>query len=46
MLCGKQWKSLSIPIGGSKKYNAEKFSLPKERRHFTDTMPGNGINKE
>jgi hypothetical protein len=36
MLCNDKWKSLSIPRGGSKKYNEEKFSKPKRREHFTD----------
>jgi hypothetical protein len=36
MLCGKNWKSLSIPRGASKKYNDEKFSQAKRRGHFTD----------
>jgi len=30
------WTSLSIPRGGSQQFNAEKFSQPRERRHFTD----------
>ncbi|MGC3945689.1 MAG: DUF1572 family protein [Chryseolinea sp.] len=36
MLTGDQWKSLSIPRGDSKTYNADKFSEPKHRGHFTD----------
>jgi predicted secreted protein len=36
MLCDENWKSLSIPKGDSKSYNAEKFAQPKERKHFTD----------
>lgn len=36
MCCNAQWKSLSIPKGDSKNYNAEKFAQPKERKHFTD----------
>jgi uncharacterized damage-inducible protein DinB len=30
------WISLSIPRGNSGKYNAEKFSKPKHKEHFTD----------
>lgn len=37
-LCAEQWTSLSIPKGQSKSYNAEKFSNPKERGHFTDEL--------
>jgi hypothetical protein len=29
MLSDKNWKSLSIPKGGSKEYNQDKFSKPK-----------------
>jgi hypothetical protein len=36
MLTDNQWQSLSIPKGNSTQYNAEKFSKPKGRRHFTD----------
>jgi hypothetical protein len=36
MLLNKQWLSLSIPKGTSKSYNADKFSQPKEKKHFTD----------
>ncbi|AUP81156.1 DUF1572 family protein [Flavivirga eckloniae] len=35
---GKNWQSLSIPKGNSSKYNAEKFSKEKGRRHFTDDL--------
>ena len=31
-----QWSSLSIPRGNSKAYNADKFSQPKRKAHFTD----------
>lgn len=31
---GAEWQSLSIPKGGSKQYNEEKFSKDKGRRHF------------
>lgn len=30
------WQSLSIPKGGSKAFNAEKFSKEEQRAHFTD----------
>lgn len=30
------WTSLSIPKGSSGSYNADRFSKPKERGHFTD----------
>jgi len=30
------WKSLSIPKGQSKQFNAEKFSKPKHAEHYTD----------
>lgn len=36
MLCGENWTSLSIPKGDSGKYNADKFSHPKQTQHFTD----------
>jgi hypothetical protein len=36
MLCNEKWSSLSIPRGNSKEYNAEKFSKPKRKEHFTD----------
>lgn len=35
MLKGSEWLSLSIPRGESAAYNAEKFSQPKHREHFT-----------
>jgi hypothetical protein len=31
-----EWISLSIPRGNSKQFNAEKFSEPRHREHFTD----------
>lgn len=34
-LKGQEWKSLSIPKGGSQRYK-DKFSQEKEIRHFTD----------
>ncbi len=36
MVCDNAWVSLSIPRGNSSKYNAEKFSRPKHKEHFTD----------
>lgn len=33
---GQTWESLSIPKGGSKSYNQDKFSQPKRKAHFTD----------
>lgn len=30
------WTSLSIPKGNSQSYNADKFSKPKQKEHFTD----------
>ncbi|TKC57534.1 DUF1572 domain-containing protein [Pedobacter hiemivivus] len=36
MVCGPNWVSLSIPRGKSDVYNAEKFSKPKHKEHFTD----------
>ncbi|MBC3758762.1 DUF1572 family protein [Hyunsoonleella sp. SJ7] len=38
LLKGEDWQSLSIPKGDSKKYNTEKFSKEKGRRHFTDDL--------
>ena len=35
MIQNDQWKSLSIPKGGSKAYNDKKFSQPKRKEHFT-----------
>ena len=34
----ENWASLSIPKGGSKVYNEEKFEKPKRREHFTDDL--------
>ncbi|MGC3945697.1 MAG: DUF1572 domain-containing protein [Chryseolinea sp.] len=45
MLTGDQWKSLSIPRGDSKTYNADKFSEPKHRGHFTDDYLDDNIRK-
>lgn len=36
LLRGEEWQSLSIPKGQSSSYNTDKFSQPKENRHFTD----------
>lgn len=33
---GEEWTSLSIPKGGSKAYNADKFAQEKKKGHFTD----------
>jgi len=43
MFVGKQikgdgWVSLSISKGGSKDFNEDKFSQPKERKHFTEGL--------
>ena len=35
MIRGKEWQSLSIPKGGSKAYNQDKFAQPKRKEHFT-----------
>lgn len=45
-LCSEQWNSLSIPKGKSTSYNAEKFSKPKERGHFTDEFLNNEKNEK
>ena len=34
----EKWESLSIAKGKSKAYNAEKFSKPKRKEHFTDDL--------
>jgi len=36
MIKGSDWKSLSIPKGGSAAYNADKFSKEKSKTHFTE----------
>jgi len=38
MLCNTPWTSLSIPKGDSKAFNADKFSQPKHKQHFTDEV--------
>lgn len=35
-MLASEWESLSIPKGGSKAFNAAKFSQEKRRQHFTD----------
>jgi hypothetical protein len=35
MICNEEWASLSIPKGNSNIYNAEKFSKPRHKEHFT-----------
>ncbi len=45
MVSGENWKSLSIPKGNSKTYNAEKFAQPKHQEHFTDELLKN-MNKK
>lgn len=39
MIKGSDWKSLTIPKGGTAAYNAEKFGKGKRRAHFTDELP-------
>ncbi len=36
MLCNDTWTSLSVPRGVSKEYDADKFSKPRHKQHFTD----------
>ena len=38
LIQGAHWQSLSIPKGNSSKYNEEKFSKEKGKRHFTDDL--------
>ncbi len=38
MVCNEHWASLSISKGNSTEYNANKFSQPKHRQHFTDDV--------
>jgi hypothetical protein len=35
-MSAEKWKSLSIPKGDSKNFNANKFAQPKHDQHFTD----------
>ncbi len=46
MIKGEDWQSLSIPKGKSQEYNAEKFSKPKRKEHFTDEFLGGKKNSE
>lgn len=45
MIKGKEWTSLTIPKGASKKYNKEKFSQPKRKEHFTKGFLDGDSNK-
>lgn len=36
MIQGESWQSLSIPKGGSKAFNQQKFAQDKHKQHFTD----------
>jgi hypothetical protein len=36
IMAGGNWQSLSIPRGGSKEYNSDKFAQPKRVEHFAD----------
>lgn len=36
MIKGPAWKSLSVPKGGSKAYNAKKFAQEKRKAHYTE----------
>ena len=38
MIKGQAWESLSIPKGASKQFNQQKFSMPKQKQHFTDEI--------
>ena len=38
MIAGNNWQSLSITKGNSEKYNQEKFSETKRKKHFTDDL--------
>ena len=38
MFQNENWTSLSIAKGASKEYNAEKFSKPKRKEHFTNDL--------
>jgi uncharacterized damage-inducible protein DinB len=46
MLCDEKWISLSIPKGNSSVYNADKFSKPKQKVHFTDEYLKNKFSQE
>jgi hypothetical protein len=36
MIADSDWLSLTIPKGSSQSFNADKFSKPKSKQHFTD----------
>jgi hypothetical protein len=38
MVADSEWKSLSIPKGNSRSFNAGKFAKAKSRQHFTDEL--------
>ena len=38
LIQNKTWISLSIPKGKSNEYNTNKFSKPKQKKHFTDDL--------
>lgn len=38
LLKGEAWESLSIPKGQSDNYNQDKFSKPKNKKHFTEDL--------
>src|ERR1043165_4506907 len=44
-MASQNWQSLSIPKGNSQQYNANKFSQPKHREHFTGEFLNNDKNK-
>ena len=44
-MCAEEWTSLSIPKGNSNQFNAEQFSKPKEKKHFTDDLLNNDNNE-
>ena len=46
MLMNDKWNSLSIPRGNSQAYNADKFSQPKQKQHFTDQYLSEKNNKQ
>jgi len=45
-MAATHWDSLSIPKGNSTIYNADKFSKPKEKGHFTDEFLNKKDDKE
>lgn len=46
MIKDSEWQSLSIPRGGSKAFNQEKFAQEKHRQHFTDEFLDKGKSSE